>query len=366
MGWYNGAYFVETDVMNIAAPQTAAALRPAKVKNYSLSLMRFLAMLSLTTCHMFQQAGHEITANLLSTAVQVFLLLSGYLYAHKEFTDPAARVSFVLKNVVKILLDFYLCLFLLILPVYYFKAPEYLTGSNIYRLLLGHSGWYGVHHLWYISSCLLCYMATPALYDLKRYFRAKNCTLAGVIVLVAVMEVLLKSFESYFQAYWLSCYVLGYFVADIKDDMPKLRRVWFAALVLGIGLTALTYWYRFYYYDSVMGQVSALMYYAFVFLFQYGVVLFGLGVFLTLLITTRGIRWPGWARRIFDTTDTLSYDVYLVHMIFVEGCLTVIGRLGNVWLEAVITLTEVFVAAWVLHWISGRLKPLVNRLTAKL
>ena len=36
------------------------------------------------------------------------------------------------------------------------------------------------------------------------------------------------------------------------------------------------------------------------------------------------------------------------------------------WLEAVITLTEVFVAAWVLHWISGRLKPLVNRLTAKL
>lgn len=267
MGCYNGAYFVETDVMNIAAPQTAAALRPAKVKNYSLSLMRFLAMLSLTTCHMFQQAGHEITANLLSTAVQVFLLLSGYLYAHKEFSDPAARVSFVLKNVVKILLDFYLCVFLLILPVYYFKAPEYLTGSNIYRLLLGHSGWYGVHHLWYISSCLLCYMATPALYDLKRYFRAKNCTLAGVIVLIAVMEVLLKSFESYFQAYWLSCYVIGYFVADIKDDMPKLRRVWIAALVLGIGLTALTYWYRFYYYDSVMGQVSTLMYYAFVFLF---------------------------------------------------------------------------------------------------
>ena len=160
--------------------------------------------------------------------------------------------------------------------------------------------------------------------------------------------------------------MIGYFVADIKDDMPKLRRVWFAALVLGIGLTALTYWYRFYSSDSVLGPVSALMEYAFVFLFQYGVVLFGLGVFLTLLITTRGIRWPGWARKIFDTTDTLSYDVYLVHMIFVEGCLTVIGRLGNVWLEAVITLTEVFVAAWVLHWISGRLKPLVNRLTAKL
>lgn len=352
--------------MTIAAPQTTAAVRPAKVKNYSLSLMRLLAMLSLTTCHMFQQAGHEITANLLSTAVQIFLMLSGYLYAHKEFTDPAARVSFVLKNAVKILLDFYLCVFLLILPVYYFKAPEYLTGSNIYRLLLGHSGWYGVHHLWYISSCLLCYMATPMLFDLKLYFRAKSCTLAGVILLITAMEVLLKSFESYFQAYWLSCYVIGYFVADIKDDMPKLRRLWFAALALGVGLTALTYWYKFYYYDSVLGRVSMPMYYGFRFLFEYGVVLFGLGVFLTLLVTTRGISWPARARRMFDTTDTLSYDVYLVHMIFVEGCLTVIGSLGNIWLEAAITLTGVFAAAWVLHLISGRLKPLVNRLCDKL
>lgn len=347
-------------------PQPAAAVRAGRTKNYSLSLMRFLAMLSLTTCHMFQQAGHEITANLLSTAVQIFLLLSGYLYAHKEFNDPASRVSFVLKNFVKILLDYYLCVFLLIIPVYYFVAPENLGGTNLLFIMLGRSGWYGVHHLWYICHCLLCYILTPVLYDLKRYFKAKGCTLLGVIALIAAMEVLLKVYESYFKAYWLSCYVIGYFIADITEDKKKLNVLWIISVILGVGLTALTYWYKFYYYDSVFGQVSMVMYYGFAFLFEYGVVMLGLGVFVTLFIATRAIRWPDWAKKLFDTTDTLSYDVYLVHMIFVEGCLTVIGRLGNVWLEAVITITEVFITAAILHFISGKLKPLVNRLTDKL
>lgn len=343
-----------------------ATLQTAKrEKNYSLSLMRFLAMLSLTTCHMFQQAGHEITANLLSTAVQLFLLMSGYLYAHKEFTEPGARVSFVLKNFVKILLDYYLCVFLLILPVYYFVAPEYLTGSNIYKMLIGRSGWQGVHHFWYICHCLMCYLATPMLYDLKCYLRKKGHMLAGVILFIAAMEILLKSYESYFMAYWLSCYVIGYFLPEIKSE-GKLKALWGVSAVVGVGLTALTYWYKFYYYDSIGGQVSTFVYRLFVFLFEYGVVTFGLAVFLSFIILTKNMRLPEWTRKLFDKTDVLSYDVYLVHMIFVEGCLTIIGRTGNAALEAVVTIAEVFITATVLHWISARLKPLVNRLSDKL
>lgn len=346
------------------AQQTAVQVTKRE-KNYSLSLMRFLAMLSLTTCHMFQQAGHEITANLLSTAVQLFLLMSGYLYAHKEFSKPGARVSFVLKNFVKILLDYYLCIMLLILPVYYFVAPWNLTGSNIYRLLIGRSGWQGVHHFWYISHCLLCYLATPMLYDIKCYLRKKGHMLAGVVLLIAAMEILLKSYESYFMPYWLSLYVIGYFLPEIKDE-GKLRLLWAVSAVLGVGLTALTYWYKFYYYDSIFGQVSNFTYHLFVFLFEYGVVIFGLAVFLSFIILTRNMRMPDWVRKLFDKTDVLSYDVYLVHMIFVEGCLSIIGRTGNAALEAVVTLTEVFLAAAVLHWISSQLKPLADRLTAKL
>lgn len=346
------------------AQQTAVQVTKRE-KNYSLSLMRFLAMLSLTTCHMFQQAGHEITANLLSTAVQLFLLMSGYLYAHKEFSEPGARVSFVLKNFVKILLDYYLCIMLLILPVYYFVAPWNLTGSNIYRLLIGRSGWQGVHHFWYICHCLLCYLATPMLYDIKCYLRKKGHMLAGVVLLIAAMEILLKSYESYFMPYWLSLYVIGYFLPEIKSE-NKLRLLWATSAVLGVGLTALTYWYKFYYYDSIFGQVSNFTYHLFVFLFEYGVVIFGLAVFLSFIILTRNMRMPDWVRKLFDKTDVLSYDVYLVHMIFVEGCLSIIGRTGNAALEAVVTLTEVFLAAAVLHWISSRLKPLADRLTAKL
>lgn len=347
------------------AQLTASAPTGRRVKDYSLSFMRFVAMLCLTTCHMFQQAGHEITANLLSTSVQLFLLMSGYLYAHKEFDVPGARISFVLKNCVKILLDYYLCVFLLILPAYYFVAPENLTETNIYSLLIGKNGWHGVHHLWYISHCLLCYAATPMLYDLKKYLKAKNRTLLGVVLFIAFMEVFLKSFESYFMPYWLSLYVIGYFLPDVPQG-KKLRALWISSSVLGVALTVLTYWYKFYYYDSVQGQVSMLNYYSFVFLFEYGVVLLGLAVFLTFLMLTRRINWPDGAKKLFDKTDRISYDVYLVHMIFVEGCLSIIGKTNSWALEAVVTVAEVFAAAAVLHFISYLLKPLADRLSAKL
>lgn len=347
-------------------PQAAVGALPVKkAKNYSLSLMRFLAMLSLTTCHMFQQAGHEITANLLSTSVQLFLIMSGYLYAHKDFSEPGSRVSFVLKNFVKILLDYYLCVILLILPVYYFVAPENLTGTNLLKLFIGRSGWHGVHHFWYICHCLLCYLITPMLFDIKRYLKARGATLIGLIAFIAAMELILKSYESYFMPYWLSCYVIGYFLPEVKSE-KKLKLLWGISAVVGVGLTALTYWWKFYYYASIGGRVPTLIYYLFVFLFEYGVVIFGLAVFLSFFFLTRGIHWPEWLMRLFDKTDSISYDVYLVHMIFVEGCLSIIGRTGSPALEAAVTIAEVFIAAIILHWISGLFKPLISRLNQKL
>ncbi|MGN0086507.1 MAG: acyltransferase family protein [Alloprevotella sp.] len=52
----------------------------------AISLIRVLAMSSIVTCH-FLQAHNNRWAWVLNVGVQVFLVLSGYLYGHKHVTN---------------------------------------------------------------------------------------------------------------------------------------------------------------------------------------------------------------------------------------------------------------------------------------
>ena len=63
-----------------------------KEKDYSLSMIRFLAMFMVIFCHIFEWIGFSagysrrlgILGNFLAVGVQLFLMLSGYLYGLKE------------------------------------------------------------------------------------------------------------------------------------------------------------------------------------------------------------------------------------------------------------------------------------------
>lgn len=55
----------------------------SKVESNAISIVRVLAMLAIVLCH-FLQAYDNKWAWVLNAGVQVFLVLSGYLYGHKE------------------------------------------------------------------------------------------------------------------------------------------------------------------------------------------------------------------------------------------------------------------------------------------
>ena len=189
-------------------------------KNYSFSMIRLLAMLFVIFCHILEQSGYIIIGNYLAVGVQLFLLLSGYLYSKKEFNTAAQRIFFVYKNFAKILLDYYICIIFFVF-IYSFVQPEYINTISIYRALLCNQWWWGIHHLWYIPYCLFCYMLVPLLYDLKKYFSDNSSKYMLLFLLLLFIYVLMKTFNSYFLPIHIICFILGYFLAEIKYIFKK-------------------------------------------------------------------------------------------------------------------------------------------------
>ena len=120
-------------------------------KDYSISLLRMLAVISIIFCHSFEYSSSifvdkgwilESIGNYLANGVQVFLIISGYLYGNKQntvekpeenlFLDSESRIRFLIKNSLKILKDYWLYCILVIFPVY-FKRVNYFDKKRSSR-----------------------------------------------------------------------------------------------------------------------------------------------------------------------------------------------------------------------------------------
>ena len=92
-------------------------------KNYSISLLRMLAVISIIFCHSFEYSSSifinkgwilKSIGNYLANSVQVFLIISGFLYGNRKnnvekseenpFISSEVRIRFLIKNSFKRLL----------------------------------------------------------------------------------------------------------------------------------------------------------------------------------------------------------------------------------------------------------------------
>lgn len=78
-----------------------------KEKNYSISLLRMLAVISIIFCYSFEYSSSifinkgwilKSIGNYLANGVQVFLIISGYLYGNKQNNVNRPEENLFLKN----------------------------------------------------------------------------------------------------------------------------------------------------------------------------------------------------------------------------------------------------------------------------
>ncbi|WP_368335686.1 acyltransferase family protein [Phocaeicola dorei] len=100
-------------------------VRWGKRHSPSISCIRLVAMLLIISCHICQYYGNEL-AWWLNVGVQIFFVLSGFLYGNKRIDEP---IEWIRKQFVKILPTYYLFIFITVI-LYLIFSPETLSITS--------------------------------------------------------------------------------------------------------------------------------------------------------------------------------------------------------------------------------------------
>lgn len=342
-------------------------------KNYSISLLRMLAVISIIFCHSFEYSSSifinkgwilESIGNYLANGVQVFLIISGYLYGNREntverpeeklFLDSKSRIRFLIKNSLKILKDYWIYCILVIFPVYSFKEPLVLTKRKIIEVLITSDTISGVHHLWFIPYILFCYFLTPYLFDIKEYLKnkSKKSFIKGVLFVLFIIIIFSYFFKFYFIYEWICCYVIGFFMTDIINilNYSEKRALKLFIFLNFVVLNILRYYCNYinpdFYTTNITLEIT-----------RWSQVFFAIVVFLMIYkvkVLSRSLK------KFLDFSDKYSYDIYLAHMIYVKGALSVMFLTNFLILNYIIGLFLSAVSGIILYHICREFEKLIS------
>lgn len=285
-------------------------------RDVSISIARFLAMIMIISCHMFSYYDNEL-AHWLNVGVQIFLVISGFLYGTKDISSP---IVFLKRNFRKIIIPYWLFLVLAIAG-YLLFCPMDLSISAIIRAFTCSGTIKGLGHLWFVGYILFCYLITPYLYGLRKYTEKLPLSTTfliycGLFIAIQLMGFL---FDSYFAPDRVSCFVSGFFLADLfKRFSPgqalllKVVIVLFAFVINGAEVFV-----KYYSQITFVGWQDLV----FRALCRYSHLLLGLAIFLLLYGRFR----KGEYCIIWRLSDKYSYPIYLVHQLFILSPLTLMS-----------------------------------------
>ncbi len=315
-------------------------------KSASISLIRMVAMSFIIICHIFQTYDNEL-AWWFNVGVQIFLIISGYLYCSKNYSI-GSPLKILKKQFKKILIPYYLWIAIVIL-IYIFLSPETLSVNRIVSSLFCSGTLVGQGHLWYIPYILFCYIITPYLFWIKSKIRntnLKNSILTWLVIL-AFLLVISTFYKSYFKPDIISCYILGYAIADLFDRFENIKKkttliILFISIIFNTIKICLQYIYNF--------ELDGIFNIAFSYFKSYSHVILGLSIFLTLLYLCKGIRYY----KILSLSDKISYEIYLVHALFILSPLNLLFLTNIVWINILVSVLCTMISGIFLNYISSK------------
>ena len=271
----------------------------------AISVVRSCAMLMIVLCHLLQAYGNN-WAWLFNAGVQVFFVLSGYLYGHKYIADwckwfgarirklyiPVALFSVVMLTVMKFACNE---------PVKLLNYVSYLSDIQAFR-----GGYNGLSHLWFMTAIAVCYVTTPLLQRFKKF---APYLLLILLVANALIYMMLKKDIACFT--WISLYSAGYCYARL-GRFSKYALCFFS--VLFVLLTCYLNWEVILQYDNVLNKA------------WHGVA----GVVFCLLGIKAFSCLP--VARLMPAIapfDKYSFYIYITHHIFILGPLALIPHISS-------------------------------------
>ncbi len=316
-------------------------------RDYTISFVRMLAMISIVTCHVMQYYDMEL-AWWFNVGVQIFLCISGYLYGMKRIPNILA---FYRKNFIKILVDYEIVIVAALAATILFTDIA-LTTSTVIGVLLTVTTMEGGAHLWFISTILMCYLLTPLYERVCRWTEQKHSVLffVSAALLFVLNEWLFRQQTDYFNAAWINCYLIGFILRRLQQNhhicynlsVPAMMAA--GALFIAVQISV-RYLQLFTVPDALWPLYYAVCDYGHVFL---GVTIFCIGrVLLRPICKLKPVQW------ILRLSDQYSYQIYLTHHFFILGPFTLMALTDDIRVNMAIILMATIVTAVLVQKLSA-------------
>ena len=307
-------------------------------------------MCLIVTCHILQYYNNDL-CYWFNVGVQIFFIISGYLYGGKAIGNP---IRFIVKQFKKILIPYYVVLFIIVMS-YIIVCPEQLQITSVVKAVFCAGTIPGVGHLWFVGYILLYYALIPYLYWLKesltgRCLGFKIATYAGILI---ILQILGNLFHSYFLPDRLACFFIGYFMIDIKQSCKGCTKQIFMILTICVGIflniiRAII--------PTLNLPVSTTIINGYT---RYAHLLLGVSLFLLIVVLFKNAGY----NRLLSWSDKYSYQYYLIHGLLILSPLTLLNVTSISLLNCVIAVTAIAALSVLLrkasdsvsHFVDGRM-----------
>lgn len=321
-----------------------------KERDYSISFVRFVAMVSIIVCHIMQRDG--VASDIcgakvewcawFNTGVFMFLFVSGYLYGKKKIET----LPFYYKTALKVLVDYEIFVISMIV-LYIILRPVILDLNSILALITVTGVAPGIEHLWFVSCILFCYILTPIF---KGLTNALNSVTGwkywgGVVVLLAVTHFITQN--TLFLPPWINTYLLGMLYAETEIKDKAYRRTFLVATMI-LCMILLPVRIYFDYYSHI--ELPFFLQNRYVLLRKYAAAFLGI---LMVIILRKLYNCKNFGRACYlDWSDKYSYDVYLTHHVFVQSAFACVEWISNRIIAIPLALVLTIIASMLLHTLS--------------
>lgn len=311
----------------------------------SISMVRFIAMLMIIVCHLFQFYDNEI-CRWLNVGVQIFFVISGFLYGAKEIENP---IGFLFKTFRKILVPYWVFLVLAV-SLYLIFCPSEVSLTSVLKAIVCAGTLPGLGHLWFVGYILFCYFLTPYLYWIRKKISPASSVLTVLCIyfsLLLLIQIVGIAFNSYFLPDRISCFVVGFFAMDMirrfGNNMKTAIIVFF--LSFAIIMSGVEIYLKYIAEVSLTGNVLTL----FNAWCRYGHLFLGVALFFVLNEIFHKIRYS-WLLRM---SDKYSYEIYIVHLLFILSPLSFMSLTGSSVVNIILILFASVVSSIILRKASG-------------
>lgn len=308
----------------------------------SIILLRVFAMILILACHIVQEHSNEyikMTAQFLNVGVSIFILISGYLYGIKKINEN--YVQWIIKRAKRILIPLYI--FMAYLLIIYLIKGSNISIFNWIAYILNLQGLqiyvHGAEHLWYLTVIMICYLITPILDKNKEKLNNESIgILMPILIFIQVLTTYFINTQMGIYLIYILLYIISYIVGNSVNISISNKKLF---LAFGTGIISITIRLigKFLLDDTIIYNVIIV---------GYTQAIIAFSIFYIFAYLGNKIK----ANSVIKYIDSISFEVYLVHYMYMVGPVRLMGLTNSFILNTIITIIASVITAILLKKIS--------------